>query len=126
MKTMKWMLMLSLLLLCLCSCVASSDGEFDPYPEGYNSFPMTMYYEGELYNLRHLIGSEIDIEGRELELLGKAVCAGINPHEFTENFQSNDSRVHGAEVYRQTNAQTTGLLILKIGETYYEIGSGSY
>ena len=125
MKTMKRMLMLGLavviVFLCLVGCAVQDDVDGENW-----DMPPAMYYEGELYNLRHLIGSEIDIEGRELELLGKAVCVGMNPHEFTENFQSNDSRVHGAEVYRQTNAQTTGLLIMKIGETYYEVGSGSY
>ena len=94
--------------------------------DGYNSTPPAMYYEGELYDLRYMTLSEIDIEGRELELLGTAVYVGANSYEFTENFQSNYDRVQGAEVYRQSNAKTTGLLILKVGESYYEVGSGKY
>ncbi|MBQ8718542.1 MAG: hypothetical protein IJY66_04685 [Clostridia bacterium] len=126
MKTMKRMLLVGWVVvfaaLCLVGCAPQREDTDD---ENWDT-PPAMYYEGGFYDLRYLMDSEIDVQGRELELLGKAVYAGANPNEFTENFQSNLQSVHGAEVYRQTNAQTVGLLILKIGEKYYEIGSGSY
>ena len=117
-------------LLCslLCSCTTSLDSHPDfglqGPSDGYNSAPPCMHYEGETYNLVHVYSCEVDIEGRKLELLGTAYYAGDSPSTFTKNFQTNDLDLDGAEVYRQTNAQTTGLLIVKIGEKYYEIGSG--
>jgi hypothetical protein len=126
MKTMKKMLLVALVLvfasLSLWGCAAQRE---DTDGENWDT-PPAMYYEGDFYDLRYLMNSEIDVQGRELELLGTAIYTGRLSFELAENFQSNDQSVHGAEVYRQTNAQTVGLLILKIGEKYYEIGSGSY
>ena len=126
MKTMKTMLLIALVsvlaALCLVGCAAQRE---DTDGENWDT-PPAMYYKGDFYDLRYLMNSEIDVQGRELELLGTAIYTGRLSFELVENFQSNDQRVHSAEVYRQTNTQTVGLLILKIGEKYYEIGSGSY
>ena len=120
-KTLTFACAVFLLLYCFVGCSSPSDSKDDGE---LWATPPCVYYGNELYDCRTMYQCEIDIEGRTLERLGSVVYTTPASYDLSEDFQTNEPDLNGAEVYRQTNAQTTGLLIVKIGGKYYEIGSG--